>query len=154
MSSASDLGYRQFASVVEEIRDWDVILLYGEVKLIGMSLSHFPDCTRQCFDSPIITSSVVDKWMRPLRESRYKGDLLTGEARHLLTLDAGSEVSVLSGKTYRLMGPRKVTGYDSYAAGSIFRVYIEDVQKEPEVSWWRRILARISRKADERVEVH
>jgi hypothetical protein len=152
MSSIINLGYRQLVPVVEELYDWDVILLYGDVKLIGMSLTHLPDCGRemytcQCLNSPRLTSPVVDAWTRPLRESTHEGDPVTGEARHLLALDAGDEVPVLSGKTYRLAGPRKVAGYDGFASGSIFRVYAEDVQKEPWAPWWRRVLAFISRKA-------
>jgi hypothetical protein len=144
--------------VVEILYDWDVILLYGDVKLIGMSLTHLPDCghemyTCQCLNSPRLTSPVVDAWTRPLRESTHEGDPVTGEARHLLTLDAGDEVPVLSGKLYQLMGRRKAAGYDGFASGSIFSVYAEDVQKEPGVPWWRRILARVLRKANEMMEV-
>lgn len=137
--------YREFVPVIEELHQWDVILLHGEVKLIGMAMTHLPRCPREewlpgcvCFVSARITSSIVDKWKKPLCESGYSSDPTTGAARHLLSLEDGDEVEVLSGKVYRLVGPRRINGYDGFASGSIWVVYAEP-EKEARVRWWVRL---------------
>lgn len=125
--------YREAAAVVETLREWDVILLHGGVRLIGLSARHLPYCqiatspeSCRCFSQPPISSPVVDRWKRPLVESAYDSKPLTGEARHLLWLADGDEVEAHSGKMYRLEGPRKHAGYDALSAASIFRVYAEE----------------------------
>lgn len=139
-----------------ELREWDVLMLRGVVCLIGSSDHHIKNCVWRtfgarchCLEEPRISSPVVcPETRRVLRESWWDHQETTGEARHLLGLTAGDVVEVESGRTYQLVGPRRETGYDSYAPASIFRVYarVDEERRRERARLWprlRRLLGRI-----------
>lgn len=141
----SATGYREEAPRYEELRDWDIVAVHGNVRLIGTASTHVDGCVKQiwgskcqCFDrGPRLSSPVVDEYNRPLQEGRDRYDPPTGEAQHLLDAGPGTEVPVKSGKMYLLVGPRKVEGHDSYALMSIFYLYPQWEEKRR--PWWARI---------------
>jgi hypothetical protein len=143
------MTYRTGSETVREVYDWDIVTFHGLVRVIGMTLSHV-DCARQysgecrCNDHPVVSSPVVcPNTRRRLEEAWYDGDELTGDARFLLDAKAGDEILVGSGKLYRLVGERKEKGHDSYARGSIWRVYAEPTPEppEPQLTWWDRLMS-------------
>lgn len=145
------MAYRENEPIYQDIWEWDIIMLHGVVKLIGHTYAHLDHCVYnefgakcQCMKGlPKLTSDLVDKNGRPFEEGRWEGQE-TGEARALLGVEEGDELPVLSGKVYRLKGPRKAVGYDSYAPASIWHIYAEP---EPAGFWaslrerlpWRKI---------------
>ena len=141
------MTYRENEPVYQDIWEWDIVLLYGRVKLIGHTYAHLDRCVYnqfgakcQCMmESPKLTSDLVDKNGRPFQDGHLEGQE-TGEARVLLGVGEGSEVPVLSGKIYRLKGPRKIEGYDSYAPLSIWCVYAEP---EPKQGFWASLRERL-----------
>lgn len=147
------MTYRVPQETCTEVRDWDIILMHGSVRVMGMSHDHLRGCFRQefggrckCYEQPRISSPVVcPNTRRPLVESWWSTDEPTGEARHLLEATDGTEVPVLSDKVYRLVGPRNVEGYDSYACGSIFHVYALSFPswppRPPRPTLWARLLS-------------
>lgn len=143
------LAYREPEPVYREVWDWDVVILHGDVKVIGASAGHLDHCAWEtwgakcsCGEGPRLSSPVVDANGRKLMEGGYKGDE-TGEARALLGLDDGSLVPVMSGKTYRLCGPRRWQGHDSFALSSIWRVYAEPEVEAQNANFWARLLGRV-----------
>lgn len=139
--------YREPELVYRDIWEWDIITIHGAVNVMGRNHSHLDDCVWELYgakcscDEPKISSPVVDKNGRQLEEGWYRGDA-TGEARVLLGVEDGSLIPVKSGKVYRLRGPRKVEGYDSYAPASIWLVYAEP---EPEpLGFWASLRERFT----------
>jgi len=128
-----------------------IIRRHGSVRVMGMSHDHLRGCFHQafggrckCYEQPRISSPVVcPNTRRPLVESWWSTGEPTGEARHLLEATDGTLVPVMSEKVYRLVGPRNVEGYDSYACGSIFLVYPREDAKRceapPPVGLWTKI---------------
>lgn len=137
--------YRQQVSLYQDVWDWDIILLHGDVNIICMAtgclweddIHH--DC--DCMEKPRLSSPVLDRFGKRMEEGSYKGDELTGEARPLLDVWPGSEIPVMSGKTYRLNGPRK--SHDGFSSGSIWLVYAEEDQPDPPPSFWGRLFNRL-----------
>lgn len=107
------LAYRMQEPEYQNVWDWDIIIYPDRsVRILGISsecATHQEDsylhgrcqCPR---DRPRMSSPVVDEFMAPIREI-FDGNMV-GSARHLLDAVEGTTVPVLSGKTYRLIGPR------------------------------------------------
>ena len=72
-----------------------------------------------------MSSPVVDEYKRPLKEAPYYP--WTGVAQHLLSVTDGSLLPVMSGKSYRLNGPR--VSHEGFHGASIWKVYAD---REPE----------------------
>jgi hypothetical protein len=144
--------YREAVPVFEDVRDWDVVIVHGSVRIVGWVGSHLSGCPWEefgrkcwCFKHARFSSPVVDSYGRELEVQPYRGSPVTDAARHLLSLGPGSEIRVLSGKTYRLVGPRRGPGRfpgdytdlgDPLADRSIWIIYMEE---EVLVRWWLRI---------------
>lgn len=138
-------NYRDEALHEVEVWDWDVVLMHGTVRVVGMSHEHLKNCAKQygggcrCGENARISSPVVCPQTRQvLKESWWEDQMTTGSARHLLEAKEGTVIPVSSGKVYRLVGPRKVEGHDNLAYGSIWRVYTRAVVPKPE-TWWSRV---------------
>jgi hypothetical protein len=141
MTSAA-APYRDPSVLYQDVWDWDVIVypdgsirvlcwtngcLYGEYGHIGR------EC--DCAERSRMSSPVVDEYKRPLKEAPYYP--WAGTARHLLSVTEGSELTVMSGKSYRLNGPR--VSHEGFHGASIWKVYEEKVEEEP-LSLWQRTL--------------
>jgi len=135
--------YREQAQIYRDVWEWDIVLVNGDVKIIGRTHDHLDNCIQvgeySCgcsFDTPKLSSPVVDGLGKRLEESAYSGEPTTGEALHLLDAGTGSQIPVLSGKTYRLNGPR--THHSSFTVSSIWNVYAQHVPNSP--SFMRLVL--------------
>lgn len=119
--------HRREAPRYQEAWDWDLIVYPdGSLRVICMTNgclweNRHPQCN--CATKPRISSPVVDRLHRPLLETPYSGNGHTGDGLHLLTARAGSEIPVMSGKTYRLHGPR--TPHSDFHGASVWEVYRE-----------------------------
>lgn len=142
------MTYREHEPVYRDVWDWDIVLVHGDVKIVGRILGHVDGCVYQeygakcqCQDGPILSSPVLDCFGKRIVDSPYSGKPVTGEARPLLCVGEGTEITVMSGKTYRLRGPRKEDSA-GYSAGSIWRVYaLADAESEP--TRWQKFLSWI-----------
>ncbi len=138
------MTYREPEPIFSELREWDVLLVHDDVKFIGMSHEHVDRCYHEdgfecdCHKKPRMSSPVVDRFGRRLSQDPWTPEA-PGDGRALLDVRPGSEVPVLSGKLYRLVGPRRTVGYDSWASASIFHVYAE-APKSP-AGFWSRLRA-------------
>jgi hypothetical protein len=144
--------YRAPEETYTEVRDWDIVLMHGSVRVMGMTHEHLRGCawesfgaTCDCSSQPRISSPIVcPNTRRQLEESWWSSEPTTGEARHLLDATDGTEVSVLSGKVYRLVGRRRLEGHDAYTHSSIFYVYPREDAKAhespPTVGLWTRVM--------------
>lgn len=126
--------YRELAPIYRDVWDWDIVLLHGDVKVVGNSSCHIDGCAWkvsgadcQCGDGPLISSPVVDRHGRRLNGNPYVAGKRCRDGAIYLDACSGSEIPVLSGKIYRLNGPR---GYHpNYAPGSIWLVYRDMLSK-------------------------
>lgn len=139
--------YREPAPLYQDIWEWDIVIVHGDVKIIGRNNIHIDHCAYLtygarpcgCEFEKAKTSSPIVRFGRRLVDSPYKGEPVTGDARPLLTAKDGTTISVLSGKTYRLNGPRAT--HKTFSPGSIWKVYAEaDAELEPEPTRWQRFL--------------
>ena len=136
--ASTERPYREPAPIYKDVWDWDIVLVHGDVKIIGNSHEHIDGCAWQAFgakcrcgDGPLLSSPVVDKNGRPLSDgSPYSILPQTGEGAIYLDAGPGSAIPVMSGKTYRLNGPRG--HHDAFAPGSIFLIYGENEKEEVE----------------------
>jgi len=128
-------------------------VVHGDVKIVGRNHAHLDGCIQQTFgakckcsyDEPRLTSPILDQFGKRMHEDMYDplGPKGTGEARALLGCGPGSEIPVMSGKTYRLNGPRhEYLESPGWSKGSIWVVYVEpEPEPEPPPRWWQRIFA-------------
>lgn len=140
--------YRDENPVYQDIWEWDLVIVHGDVKIIGRNHVHLDHCAfrefgaSNCgcdFDQRKVSSPILDRFGKRMRDAPYHGDPVTGDARPLLDAGHGTEIPVMSGKTYRLNGPRR-TEQDSYTSGSIWGVYAEADAPEPTPTGWQRFL--------------
>jgi len=133
--------HRRESRQYQEAWDWDLIV-YPDGSIRVLCFTHgclygghsYKDC--DCADRSRMSSPVVDDYRRPLAESPYSGGE-TGAARHLLVAREGTEILVLSGKHYKLAGPRM--HHEGFRGASIWEVYREPEQKPEPRTRWRRI---------------
>lgn len=125
-----------------DIWDWDIIVFADHsVRILGVSSEcaiHQEDSFLhgRCNcppDRPRMSSPVVKHGV-PLKESFRRE--ATGAARHLLEAREGTEICVLSGKTYRLCGPRVPEPQPS--GMSIWDFYRDPEEKHEKLSRWER----------------
>lgn len=135
------MSYREPAQKHVDVYEWDIVLAHGAVRVVGLSTEHLDNCRYQTWGAPCgcrdgkprVSSPVVcANTRRVLKEIWFSGDPTTGEGRHLLDVGPGSTIPVMSGKSYRLVGERKVEGHQGFASGSIFRVYPEEDRAKAE----------------------
>lgn len=150
MTSASEniAPYRDPTPLYQDAWDWDVIVYPdGSIRILCWTTgclfeySHMGrDC--DCAKRSRMSSPVVDEYKRPLKEAPYYP--WTGVAQHLLSVTDGSLLPVMSGKSYRLNGPR--VSHEGFHRASIWKVYEEMDKAEEEAGepgLWRRILDRL-----------
>ena len=133
MTSASEkiAPYRDHNPLYQDAWDWDVIVYPdGSIRVLCwttgclLEYSHMGrDC--DCAERSRMSSPVVDEYKRPLKERAF--DPPTGVARYLLGVTDGSTLPVMSGKSYRLNGPR--VSHEGFHGASIWKVYAD---REPE----------------------
>jgi hypothetical protein len=135
--------HREPTPPYQDVWDWDIVLVHGEVKIMGFTTECLwrgdphPGC--DCKDSLKISSSVLDRFGKPLEDSAFSDEPVTGAARPLLACGPGSELRVKSGKTYRLCGERKQHD-GGFGRGSIWLVYAEaDAKDAVPPRWWERV---------------
>jgi len=129
-------AYRTQSPQHQEAWDWDVIVYPdGSIRVLCIASECVHKCSYSCdcASKPRISSPIVDEYERPLVETPY-ANVSTGDARHLLTTRSGSLISVMSGKTYRLHGPRVV--HQDFASTSIWAIYRDP---EPHPTWIQRV---------------
>lgn len=133
LASENIAPYRDQNMLYQDVWDWDVIVYPdGSIRVLCMASECANGCLHRCHcaERSRMSSPVVDEYKRRLRETPYDG-VLDGTARHLLGTTAGSLIPVLSGKHYRLMGPRK--HHDGFKNSSIWEIYKEPEEEvEPE----------------------
>ena len=138
------MRYRENEPIYREVWDWDIILVHGDVKIIGRGHDHLDRCgyaeygvSCSCGKEPKLSSPVVDENGRRLQDgAAYSAEPATGDGRRLLEACDGTEINVMSGKTYRLRGERG--HHDGYAPGSIWHVYAEP-EVVVKVTFWQRM---------------
>ena len=142
------MAYREQGVVYQDIWEWDILLVYGDVKIIGRNHAHLDHCS---YDVPCECSFGVQKLSSSivrngavLREDLYEplGPNGTGQANFLLASRDGDTIEVMSGKTYRLRGPR-VPAADPWAGGSIWIALTP--KPEPEPGAWVRLCRWVRR---------
>ena len=145
--------YRKPEPIYQEVWDWDIISIYGNIKILHKRHGCMwpEDCsynsckTCDCHEILRLSSPVIDKNGRELNENHY-GDPYnpyTREAEYLLPSKEGSIIPCLSGKLYKLVGPRVED--PTYKGGSIWTIYNASEPKEKAKSWVDRIIQMISR---------
>lgn len=137
--------HREPTPPYQDVWDWDIVLVHGQVKILGFTTECLwrgeahPGC--DCKDSLKVSSSVLDRFGKPLEDSPFRGDPVTGAARPLLACGPDSQLRVKSGKTYRLCGERKYHE-GAFGSGSIWRVYARaDAEAAPKPTRWQRLRA-------------
>lgn len=135
--------HRRPSPVLQQAWDWDLIV-YPDGSLRVICLTHgclyegnHLGARCECPDRPRMSSPLVDDWGAPLYETPYD-PATTGAGSHLLTARDGTEIRVLSGKTYRLNGPRLPA--PNFSGASIWEVYRDDPPPPERMSRWRRLL--------------
>lgn len=140
-------GYREESPQYQDVWDWDIILYPdGTLRVICFttgcvySWGHY-NC--DCPSKSRMSSPIVDEYNRPLKESPYY-EGITESAKFLLDSTEGSEIPVMSGKTYRLTGPRDPKIHArNYAGESVWKYYEEHQRRlERELKLKRSLLAR------------
>lgn len=130
------MSYRAVAITYSDVWEWDIILVHGDVKIVGRNYAHLNNCAlsfgASCtcgYGEPKMTSPILTDLGKRLHEDMYEplGPEGTGEAHYLLDAKDGDVVPVLSGKTYRLCGPRVPSD------GSIWDRL---VPPDPKPRWW------------------
>ena len=135
MTSVSEniAPYRDHNLRYQEVWDWDVIVYPdGSLRVLCMTdgclhedrYNPHMGAECDCASRSRISSPIVDEYTRPLKEDSY-GPGRTGAGRPLLGVTAGSAIPVMSGKAYRLNGPRM--SHEGFKGGSIWKIY-----KDPE----------------------
>lgn len=150
--ATTENAYREHVPIYEDVWDWDIVLVHGNVKVIGTSFSHLDHCAWKeygancrCGEGPKLSSPVVDKNGRQLSDGApYSVEPKTGDGKLYIDAGPGSEIPVMSGKTYRLNGPRG--HHDGFAPGSIWVVYAEpEPTPEPDPTLLDRLFSWIWR---------
>lgn len=136
------MPYRSATPEYLDVWEWDVIVFPDRtVRIIGVASEcaiHQEDSFlyRRCDcppNRPRMSSPVVEHGV-PLKES-FRSES-TGTARHLLHAEDGVKISVLSGKTYRLHGPRVP---ESPPSGmSLWDFYRDPEDERRKLSRWER----------------
>lgn len=125
-------SYRDHNPRYQDVWSWDVIV-YADRSIRVLcwtsgclyDYGHMGrDC--DCAEKSRMSSPVVDKYGRPLQE----GYPWEGVARHLLSVTDGSSVPVMSGKAYRVTGPR--VAHEGFREASIWEIYKDPEEPEPE----------------------
>ena len=142
--------YREPSPIYKDVWDWDIVLVHGDVKIIGNANEHLDGCAWKsygakcrCGEGPLLSSPVLDKNGRRLSDGApYSALPETGDGKIYLDAGHGSEIPVMSGKTYRLNGPRG--HHDGYAPGSIWLVYADPEPEPPKpLGFWGWLFSRI-----------
>jgi len=150
--------YREESPVYMDIWDWDIILYYGSIRIVGYTKHHIRGCGHgefgyscDCMEALKITSAILDKNKRMLQQNFWK-PWEPGDGRALLGVKEGDALRVHSEKLFRLKGPRQVQGHDAWAPASIWYVYAdqEELPEKPKGGFWQTLrewITQQSRKA-------
>lgn len=132
--SESIAPYREQNALYQDVWDWDVIVYPDwSIRVLCMTngclyeYGHMGrDC--DCGEKPRMSSPIVDEYKHPLKEDLRTPRL--GAARCLLGIVEGDSIPVMSGKAYRLNGPR--TPHEGFRGASIWEMYKQEVRREVE----------------------
>lgn len=120
-------AYRQAAPSHRELWDWDIIAIYSYLHIVGVAAGClYEDGDRHfggkcdCIGRVRRTSQIVGADGIEPPPMGAHGPVLTPSARRFLGCGEGDEIRVMSGKTYRLAGPRKM--HKEYKGASIWEI--------------------------------
>ena len=141
------IPYREHVPKYTDVWDWDIILFYGMIKIVGFTTDHLDHCASQTFGAKCKCntgskiSSPVMRYGKQLEQDFYDENK-PGDGRLLLEAKDGMVLQVRSGKAYRLVGER--VEHEVWKDASIFNVYREEPEPEPVViNFWSRVLNRV-----------
>ena len=132
------VSYRRETVVYTDAWDWDIVFYFGTLRIFSRTLAcvgngHWNKC--DCAAKKRFSSPIVDLNGRPLQAEEW---------RCLLGSNDGTEIFVMSGKTYRLTGPRhKADGYSIWLKWEEYVTRVREKQREknPLYRFWKWLKA-------------